>query len=347
MRAAVFRGQEDVAITDVEEPTPGRGQVKVAVAHNGICGTDLHEYYAGPIFVPTEPHPLTGRRLPVTLGHEFSGTVTEVGEGVEDLAEGDRVTIEPVYRCDECPPCRAGHYNVCQQIGFHGLMADGGMAQYTIVEARMAHVLPDEVSLELGALVEPMAVAYHAARRGDVGGGDTAVVFGAGPIGIGIWFALRGLGVEDITVVEPAAARRRAISALGAADVIDPTTTEPADHVADRTDGRGADAVYDAAGVQPAVEAGLRCLAAHRQMIAVAIYEAPFPVELLNLVLRESAINGSLCYTGADYRAVIDLMAQGHYDTTGWVSHIPLAGVVDGFERLHAGTTMKLLVDPD
>jgi (R,R)-butanediol dehydrogenase / meso-butanediol dehydrogenase / diacetyl reductase len=346
MRAAVYRGREDVAITDVEEPACGPGRVKVEVAYNGICGTDLHEYYAGPIFIPTEPHAITGATLPVTLGHEFSGTVVEVGDGVERIDVGDRVTIEPVYRCDECPPCRSGRYNVCQRIGFHGLMADGGMAQVTVVEERMVHALPDSVSLEMGALVEPMSVAYHAAKLGEVGAGDSAMVFGAGPIGIGIWFALRGLGVSDITVVEPSEVRRKAIEALGATDVIDPTATDPAEHIMASTGGRGADAVYDAAGVQPAVEAALQCLGAHRSLIAVAIYEEAFPVSLINLVLGESRIRGSLCYTGEDYQAVIDLMAQGHYDATGWVEVISLDEVVEGFERLHGGQAMKLLVKP-
>lgn len=346
MRAAVYQGRKDVVIRDVDEPALWPGRVKVEVAFNGICGTDLHEYFAGPIFIPTEPHALTGEQLPVTLGHEFSGTVTEVGEGVERISAGDRVTIEPVYRCDECPPCRAGHYNVCQKIGFHGLMADGGMAELTVVEERMVHKLPDSVSLELGALVEPMSVAYHAAKLGGVGAGETAVVFGAGPIGIGIWFALRGLGVEDITVVEPAEARREAITALGATDVIDPRSTDPGQHVAERTAGRGADAVYDAAGVQAAVESALQCLGSHRQLTAVAIYEKPFDVSLINLVLGESSIRGSLCYTGEDYRGVIELMAQGHYDTTGWVDHISLDEVVEGFDRLHVGNAMKLLVQP-
>lgn len=136
------------------------------------------------------------------------------------------------------------------------------------------------MSLELGALVEPMSVAYHAAKLAGVGAGDTAMVFGAGPIGIGIWFALRGLGVEDITVVEPAEVRRDAIAALGASDVIDPRGTDPSEHIMGRTDGRGADAAFDAAGVQPAVEAALRCLGAHRGLVAVAIYEEPFPVSL-------------------------------------------------------------------
>jgi (R,R)-butanediol dehydrogenase / meso-butanediol dehydrogenase / diacetyl reductase len=347
MRAAVYRGREDVVVDEVEEPACGPDHVKVKVAYNGICGTDLHEYYAGPIFIPAgEPHPLTGKAMPVILGHEFAGTVVEVGTNVTGVETGAKVTIEPVYRCDKCASCRDGMYNTCQQIGFHGLMADGGMAQYTVVEPRMLHRLPDSVSLELGALVEPMSVAYHAARLSEIGPGDSAVVFGAGPIGIGIWFGLRGLGVEDITVVEPSVVRREAIAGVGADPVIDPTKTDPATHMRQRTGGRGADAAFDAAGVPASVGSALESLGAHRKAIAVAIYERPINVELLKLVLNESAVQGSLCYTGDDYSAVIDLMGRGHYETKGWLSHIPLDQVVDdGFVPLHEGRKMKLLVD--
>jgi (R,R)-butanediol dehydrogenase/meso-butanediol dehydrogenase/diacetyl reductase len=282
----------------------------------------------------------------VTLGHEFSGTVVETGSGVENVHVGDRVAVEPVYRCGECPPCRAGHYNVCQKIGFHGLMADGGMAERTVVPAHMVHVLPDSVSAELGALVEPMSVAYHAAKLGEVSPGDTAVIFGAGPIGIGLWFALRGLGVKDITVVEPSRQRRDAIGRLGAS-VLDPLETDPGRYIQQHTGGRGAGAAYDAAGVEAAVDAGLSCLGARKRMVSVAIYEKPFPVTLLKLVMNESLVQGSLCYTADDYRDVIALMARGHYDTTGWVSHIPIGQVVDeGFHALRAGRKMKVLVDP-
>ena len=106
--------------------------------------------------------------MPLTMGHEFSGVITEVGDGVTGWSEGDRVAVEPIYKCGHCAPCRAGNYNICQQIGFHGLMSDGGMAEYTVVPTSMLHRLPDNVSLELGALVEPMSVAYHAATLGDV-----------------------------------------------------------------------------------------------------------------------------------------------------------------------------------
>jgi (R,R)-butanediol dehydrogenase/meso-butanediol dehydrogenase/diacetyl reductase len=116
---------------------------------------------------------------------------------VRELAEGDRVTIEPIYRCGECLPCRSGRYNTCTRIGFHGLSTDGGMAELTVVDERMAYKPPDEVSNELGALVEPMSFAYHAAKLGNVDGDGIALVFGAGPIGIGLWFALRGQGARS------------------------------------------------------------------------------------------------------------------------------------------------------
>jgi (R,R)-butanediol dehydrogenase/meso-butanediol dehydrogenase/diacetyl reductase len=346
MRAAVYYGPNKVSVEDVAIPAPGPGQVQLQVGFNGICGTDLHEYYAGPIFVPTQPHPLTHQELPLTLGHEFSGTITAVGAGVTGWREGDRVAVEPIYKCGHCGPCAAGNYNVCQQIGFHGLMSDGGMAEYTVVPTNMLHRLPDNVSLELGALVEPMSVAYHAATLGDVRPGDTAMVFGAGPIGIGLWFALRGKGLQEVFVVEPSPTRRAAIEALGAV-TLDPAVTDVPGFIADHTYGAGADAVFDAAGVTPAVETALACVGSRKPMVSVAIYEKPLQTPLLNLVMNESRIQGSLCYTGADFEAVIALMAQGAYDTTGWVAQIPINDVVsEGFEALHAGNKMKVLVDP-
>jgi (R,R)-butanediol dehydrogenase/meso-butanediol dehydrogenase/diacetyl reductase len=346
MKAAVYYGPNKVAIDDVPEPTPQPGTVKVRVGFNGICGTDLHEYYAGPIFIPTDPHPLTHQQMPLVMGHEFAGVITDIGDGVTGWAAGDRVAVEPIYRCGHCPACRAGNYNICAQIGFHGLMSDGGMAEYSVVPANMLHKLPDNVSLQLGALVEPMSVAYHAATLGDVTSGETAMVFGAGPIGIGLWFALRGKGVDDTFVVEPSATRRNAIEALGAR-TLDPTAVDVGAFIADHTSGRGADAVFDAAGVAPAVETALACIGARRPMVSVAIYEKPLTTPLLNLVMNESRIQGSLCYTSADFQAVIALMAQGAYDTTGWVSEIGIDDVVDeGFEALHGGAKMKVLVNP-
>jgi (R,R)-butanediol dehydrogenase / meso-butanediol dehydrogenase / diacetyl reductase len=346
MRAAVYYGPNKVEVADVPEPTPGPGTVKVKVGFNGICGTDLHEYYAGPIFFPTEPHPLTHQQMPLVMGHEFAGVITDIGAGVIGWAEGDRVAIEPIYKCGHCAACQAGNYNICAQIGFHGLMSDGGMAEYTVVPIGMLHKLPDNVSMKLGALVEPMSVAYHAATLGDVKAGDTAMVFGAGPIGIGLWFALRGKGIDDAFVVEPSATRRASIEALGAR-TLDPAALDVPAFIANHTNGRGADAVFDAAGVTPAVETALACVGARRPMVSVAIYEKPLTTPLLNLVMNESRIQGSLCYTSADFQAVIALMSQDAYNTTGWVESIAIDDIIDeGFEALHAGAKMKVLVDP-
>jgi (R,R)-butanediol dehydrogenase/meso-butanediol dehydrogenase/diacetyl reductase len=347
MRAAVYYGNHKVEIEDVAEPSVRAGHVKVKVSHNGICGTDLHEYFDGPIFIsPDTPHPLTGKNMPVVMGHEFSGVVTDAGPDVADVRVGDNVTIEPIYRCGECRACRNGHYNLCQQIGFHGLMADGGMAEYTVVPRNQVHHLPDSVSLEMGALVEPMSVAYHAAKLAEVTDQSSALIYGAGPIGIGLWFALRGLGLTEIEVVEPTEHRRRSIEALGAR-TLDPTTVDVSALILDRTDGNGVDAAFDAAGVQASVASALECIGERRPLISVAIYDKPVSTPLINLVLRERRIQGTICYTSDDYRAVIDLMSKGHYDTTGWVDTIPLSAVVEkGFEELRAGRRMKLLIDP-
>ena len=346
MRAAVYRGNHKLELEDVPEPTTGAGQVKIRVSRNGICGTDLHEYYDGPIFIsPSDPHPLTGKAMPIVMGHEFSGTVTEVGSGVSDVHEGDKVTVEPIYRCGECRPCLSGNYNLCKSIGFHGLMADGGMAEYTVVPRNQIHHLPDSIPVEMGALVEPMSVAYHAAGLANVTDQSRALIYGAGPIGIGLWFALRGMGLTEIDVVEPNATRRASIERLGA-HTLDPMTQDVAGIVAEATKGDGVDAAFDAAGVAPAIESALNCLGERRSLISVAIYEKPLVTPLINLVLRERRIQGTICYTADDYRSVIALMAQGHYDTTGWVDTIPLSGVLEGFDDLRAGQRMKLLVDP-
>jgi len=173
------------------------------------------------------------------------------------------------------------------------------------------------------------------------------MVFGAGPIGIGLWFALRGKGLQDVFVVEPSPTRRAAIEALGAT-TLDPTGTDVPQFIADHTHGDGADAVFDAAGVTPAVTTALACVGSRKPMVSVAIYEKPLETPLLNLVMNESRIQGSLCYTGADFEAVIALMTEGAYDPTGWVTRIPIEDVIDeGFEALHAGTKMKVLVDPN
>lgn len=262
MRSAIYYGPHDVRIEDVPEPEVGPGQVKLRVAHNGVCGSDLHEYFAAATFVPVEPHPQTGIKAPVTLGHEFSGTVVAVGEGVTDVAVGDRAAVRPTYSCGACASCRAGAPNTCRVLAFHGLSGPGGgLSEYTVVDAGMVFPLPEGVSLEMGALVEPMAVSYHAVKLSGIQPGQVAIIAGLGPIGVGLFFALRALGVTDIIASDPSTARREILRRLGAQTVVDPHETDLTQLSREMSDDLGAFAVFDAAGVGAAIISGIAALA--------------------------------------------------------------------------------------
>jgi (R,R)-butanediol dehydrogenase / meso-butanediol dehydrogenase / diacetyl reductase len=185
MQAARVHGRGDIRVEEVPDPQVRPGTVAVEVEWCGICGTDLHEYLEGPIFVPTAeaPHPLTGEAMPVTLGHEFAGVVAEVGPGVDDVRVGDRVVVDPCVVCGRCDACRQGRYNVCRTLGFVGLSGGGGgFSRYVGAERRWVHPLGD-LGTDVGALIEPLAVAQHAVRLSGARPGHSAVVFVAGPIG--------------------------------------------------------------------------------------------------------------------------------------------------------------------
>jgi (R,R)-butanediol dehydrogenase / meso-butanediol dehydrogenase / diacetyl reductase len=346
MRSATYYRPHDIRIDDVDEPEPGPGQVKLRVAHNGVCGSDLHEYFAAETFVPVEPHPQTGIRSPVALGHEFSGTVTAVGEGVTSVAEGDRVAVRPTYTCGECPSCRAGAPNTCRILAFHGLSGPGGgLSDYTVLPESMVFALPENVSLELGALVEPMAVSYHAVKLSGIRPGQLAVIAGLGPIGVGLFFALRAAGITDIIGSDPSAQRRGILTALGARNVIDPTATEVAVAAGEATDGLGAHVVFDAAGVGEAIITGIGALAPRGKVVVVGIHEKPMELNPVAMLLGEAQIVASLVYTDDDYRQVIDSMARGEITGEGWVDHAPLDDLLTVYDQLRRGERMKVLID--
>jgi (R,R)-butanediol dehydrogenase/meso-butanediol dehydrogenase/diacetyl reductase len=158
MRAALYYGREDIRPERVPEPAPGRDDVKLRVLYAGICGSDLHEYYAGPIFTRAdEPHPFSGVKNPVIIGHELCGEVVEIGPGVVGIEEGDLVAVEPVEICGQCADCRAGRR--CSSYAIHGYTrASGGFAEYSLVKQSMAHRLPAGIGALEGSLVEPMSV---------------------------------------------------------------------------------------------------------------------------------------------------------------------------------------------
>lgn len=348
MKAARWHGAKDIRVEDVEDLAPGAGEIKIKVAWTGICGSDLHEYLAGPIFVPVgEDHPLSRDQAPITMGHEYCGEITELGDGVEGLKIGDRVAIEPIFACGTCPACKEGLYNLCEKLGFVGLSGGhGGFAAYSVVPAHMAHKMPDGLSLEQGALVEPAAVALHAVRVSKIKAGDKAAVFGAGPIGLLVVEALRVAGAAEIHVVEPSETRRARASELGATHVIDPFRENPVNAIV-AASGGGVDVAYEVTGVPQVLP---QCIDATRhegQALIVSIWESDAAFQPNTVVLRERQIKGTIAYRNI-YPAVMQLMTQGWFSADKLVTKkITLDQIVEeGFEALVAEKSqIKILVE--
>lgn len=351
MKAARFYGRNDIRIDDIPEPATRPGTVKVEVEWCGICGTDLHEYLDGPIFAPPAdaPHPLTGETVPITLGHEFAGVVAEVGDGVDDVRIGDRVVVEPYIICGRCDACKNGRYNVCQSLGFVGLSGyGGGFSQFVVAERRWIHAL-GELATDVGALIEPLAVAYHAVRLSGAKPSHSAVVFGAGPIGLVTTASLRAAGVEQVIVVEPAAVRKAKAEIAGAANVLDPTAGDVVQQILDLTDGRGADVSFECAGIDAVLSSAIRSTRAGGTCVNVAIWGHEARVAMNDLVFREINVLGSLAYAN-DHPATIEMVASGRVDPYQFITgRIALDDIVkSGFEELISNKeeNVKILVKP-
>lgn len=351
MKAARFHGRGDIRIDEIPEPATRPGTVKVEVEWCGICGTDLHEYLEGPIFAPTveSPHPLTGESVPVTLGHEFAGVVVETGDGVDDVRPGDRVVVEPYIVCGRCDACQQGKYNVCAALGFVGLSGGGGgFSKYVVAERRWIHPL-GEIGTDVGALVEPLAVAYHAVRLSGAQPSHSALVFGAGPIGLVTTASLKAIGVEEVVVVEPAGVRKQKAVTAGADHVLDPREVDVVEAVNEITRGRGADVSFECAGIDQVLATAIKATRAGGTCVNVAIWGHEASVAMNDLVFREINLLGSLAYAN-DHPATIALIAEGKVDPFQFITgRIGLDDIVEaGFRELidNKEENVKILVHP-
>lgn len=349
MKAAVWHKAEEIRIEDLPEPTPGPGHIKLKVKRVGICGTDLHEYLQGPIFIPTTPHPLTGIKAPLALGHEFCGEVVAVGPGVTDITEGTRVAVDACIYCGTCWYCRRGYFVLCDQIAFTGLAAHGGMAEYTVVPAYAAYPLPETVNDELGALVEPISVAVHAMRKAELQPGDTVAVLGAGPIGLVTMMVARASGAAQVFVIEKARARIEQARALGATAVLDPAMGNPVEQLRDLTNGRGADIVFECIGHKDTAPLAVELARKGGTAVIVGIFEEPSLFSFNNLILGEKQIRSALGYVG-EFATTIQLIADGRLTPQSLITgRIRLDDVVEhGFLELihHKDRHVKILIDP-
>lgn len=354
MKATRFHGKEDIRTEDIPEPELLPGSVKVRVEWTGICGTDLHEYEEGAIFCPRPgaPHPLTGETVPVVLGHELAGVVAEIGEGVTGLAVGDRVAVEPFILCGECEYCRGGEqYNLCPKIGYYGLSGrGGGFAEYVVVrDPKMVHPL-GELSTEVGALVEPLAVAHHAVRRSGATAGSTAVVFGAGPIGLFVTLILRAIGAAEVYNVEISSIRKEKAVAAGSSLVIDPTTEDVVARVRELTGGRGVDVAFECVAASPALQAAMDATRSGGTVVNVSIWSHNADVNLFGLTMRELNLVGTSAYAN-DHAAVIKLLQEGKIANVEQyiTGRIAVEDVVEkGFKQLvhNKEENVKILVHP-
>ncbi|HEY3572561.1 MAG TPA: 2,3-butanediol dehydrogenase [Arthrobacter sp.] len=351
MKAARFHSQRDLRIEDVPEPDVRPGAVKIAVAWCGICGTDLHEFLEGPIFIPPpgHGHPLTGEEAPVIMGHEFSGTVEQLGEGVTGLSMGDSVVVEPYFVCDDCEPCRAGNYNLCTRMGFIGLAGGGGgLSEKIVVDSRWVHPV-GSIPLDEAALIEPLAVAYHAVGRSGLAAGDVAVVGGAGPIGLLTAAVLKGLGITTVVTELSAARKEKAVSSGVADHVLDPSEQDVKAGVLELTNRRGADAAFECAGVNAVLDTMLDVVKPAGVVVNVSIWGRPATVDMQKVVLKEIDLRGTIAYKG-DHAAAIQLVQDGKVDLKPFITgRIALEDLIDkGFDTLinHNDTAVKIIVHP-
>lgn len=351
MKAARFHAQKDIRIEDIAEPELRPGAVAIDVAWCGICGTDLHEYLEGPIFIPPEghPHPLSHETAPVTLGHEFSGTVTALGEGVTDLTVGESVVVEPYFVCDECAPCRAGNYHLCTKMGFIGLAGGGGgLSEKIVVDRRWVHPV-GSIPLDQAALIEPLSVGHHAVMRSGAKAGDVALVGGAGPIGLLTAAVLKAIGVTVIMSELSAARKQKAIDTGVADHVIDPSSDDLQARVLEITDGVGVDVAFECTSVNAVLDQLFDAVKPAGVIVNVSIWSKPASIDMQKLVLKEIDLRGTIAYV-RDHAASIELVQQGKVDLEPFITgRIALENLIDeGFDTLinHNETAVKIIVHP-
>lgn len=335
MRAAFYEGHERIRIGSCVPLQPAAGQIQIEVSHCGICGTDLH------IFHGKMDHRVT---FPQVLGHEMSGTIRAIGDGVSGWAVGDRVTVRPLDPCNACPACRNGHSHICQKLKFIGIDAPGAMQSLWTVPAHTLHRLPDNLSLQQGALIEPLAVACHDVRMGELKAGEYAVVQGGGPIGLLIALVARSAGARVI-VTEVNPFRIQLTQELGL-DVVNPRETDLIQLVNDQTDGAGADVVFEVSGAAAAVEMMTKLPRVRGRIVMVAIHSEPPKVDLFRFFWRELKLVGARVYEPEDFEQAIALAACGNLPLDRIVTKVlPLDGLESAFREMESGgDVMKVLV---
>jgi 2-desacetyl-2-hydroxyethyl bacteriochlorophyllide A dehydrogenase len=309
--AAFYTGNKSFMIEQIEPDQPGPGEVQIDVAFCGICGTDLH-VYLGHMEARIGNHRV--------IGHEMSGTIAAVGEGVTAFSPGQQVVVRPLDHCGDCPACQRGHQHICQNLKFLGLDTNGAFQQKWVVPAHTLHLLPDGVSLAHAALIEPLAVACHDVRRGKVANGEDVLVIGSGPIGM-LVAAVARLAGGNVTISEVNENRVAFAKNLGFA-TRNPAQEDVAAAVIADTGGKGADVVFEVSGSAPGVELMTAAAATRARIVMVAIHAEKRSVDLFQFFWREIEMFGARVYEPEDYEEAMKLLAAGSIDADTMITDI-------------------------
>ncbi len=341
MKALVLNRPGDIAINEVPDPgEPGPGEVRVRVGAVGICGSDVHYYEHGRIgdFVV---------EAPMVLGHETAGVVEAVGAGVSGLSPGDRVAMEPGVPCDECEVCQSGRYNLCANVRFWATPpVHGSLAEYVVHPARFSYRLTDSMSLEEGALMEPLAVGVHACNRAGVKPGDTVAIVGAGTIGCVTLLAAKAFGAEQVFVSDVVTERLARAESLGATQVVDARSESLAEVVMDATGGRGVDVGFDCSGAPGAPGILLEAAARAGRVVLIGMGAQPVTVDTVAAMVKEADVFGVFRYANA-YPKAIELVANGSIDVAPLITdRYRFADAVSAFEfaRTPRPDTCKIMI---
>ena len=335
-QAAFYEGNRNIRLGEIEPRAPKPDEVQIKVSHCGICGTDLHIFHGA----------LDKRvNMPAVLGHEMSGTVYAIGDGVGAFSVGDPVAVMPLAPCDDCPACAAGHNHICHNLNFLGIDTPGAFQSYWTAPAHTVHRIPDNLSLMHGALLEPLAVACHDVRLADVKAEDQIVVIGGGPIGILVALVAQHAGgqviVSEINPYRVELARRMNL------ETINPNETDLVDLVMSRTRGAGADIVFEVSGSQAGAAVMTELLRTRGLAVIVANFPQNPQVDLYRFFWRELRMQGVRVYESQDFADAIALAATGSLPLDLIITDVrPLGGLQSGFEDMdRGGDVMKILLE--
>ena len=343
MKALLLDKYKHLEVVDVPVPSAGPGEMLVRVAACGICGSDVHGYDGS-----------SGRRIPpVVMGHEAAGVVASLGEGVSRFAVGDRVTFDSTVFCGACAFCLQGEVNLCEQRQVMGVSCGeyrraGAFAEYIAVPERIAYLLPDALEFAEAAMLEAVSVALHAVRVAEIRGGETALVIGAGMIGLLVLQAARAAGCSQVLIADIDATRLELARQVGADRVIDASGAALVTEVLRLTGGRGVDLVLEAVGRDETVSASIDCVRKGGTVVLVGNITPTVTLPLQKVVSRQIRLQGS-CASAGEYPEAMRLIAEGKIKVEPLITAIaPLNEGPRWFERLHGRepNLMKVVLDP-